>query len=136
MMLRLRAPEIRFTRNGKAMDTAMQHETLQQILELARWAPSGDNAQPWRFEIVDAQTIRIHGFDTRDHVLYDYDGRPSQIAHGALIETLRIAASGFGLSLSQLVTIISDRSTHGVDLVRTKFDGIKVRYMKMGEFCS
>lgn len=108
MMLRLRALEIRFTRNGKGMDTAMQHETLQQILELARWAPSGDNTQPWRFEIVDAQTIRIHGFDTRDHVLYDYDGRPSQIAHGALIETLRIAASGFGLRSTWRIASQSD----------------------------
>jgi nitroreductase len=23
----------------------------EQILDLARWAPSGDNTQPWRFEI-------------------------------------------------------------------------------------
>ena len=28
-------------------------ETLTRILELGRWAPSGDNTQPWRFEIVD-----------------------------------------------------------------------------------
>lgn len=27
-------------------------ETLLKILDLARWAPSGDNTQPWRFEIV------------------------------------------------------------------------------------
>jgi hypothetical protein len=72
-------------------------DALTHILDLARWAPSGDNTQPWRFEIVNHQLIRIHGFDTRDHILYDYDGHPSHIAHGALLETLRIAATGFGL---------------------------------------
>lgn len=76
----------------------MHRDTLTQILELARWAPSGDNTQPWRFEIVDGSRIRVHGFDTRDHVLYDYDGHASHIAHGALLETIRIASTGFGLA--------------------------------------
>ncbi len=76
----------------------MSRDTLSHILDLARWAPSGDNTQPWRFEIVDDELIRVHGTDTRDHILYDYDGHPSHIAHGALLETMRIAASGFGLT--------------------------------------
>lgn len=75
----------------------MSREILMKILDLARWAPSGDNTQPWRFEIVADNHIAIHGFDTRDHVIYDFDGHPSQMAHGALLETLRIAASGFQL---------------------------------------
>ena len=41
--------------------------------------------------------VIVHGFDTRDHCVYDLNGHPSQIALGALLETLRIAASGFGL---------------------------------------
>jgi hypothetical protein len=41
--------------------------------------------------------IAIHGFDTREHVLYDFKGQPSQMAHGALLETLRIAATAFKL---------------------------------------
>lgn len=73
----------------------MSREVLIKILDLARWAPSGDNTQPWRFEIVANDHIAVHGFDTRDHILYDFDGHPSQMAHGALIETLQIAASGF-----------------------------------------
>ena len=71
-------------------------QTLLAILDLARWAPSGDNTQPWRFEIVADDHIAIRGFDTRDHVVYDFDGHPSQMAHGALLETLRIAATGHG----------------------------------------
>jgi hypothetical protein len=69
---------------------------LLKILDLARWAPSGDNTQPWQFEIVSSNHIAVKGFDTRDHVIYDFDGHASHMAHGALLETLRIAATGFG----------------------------------------
>lgn len=71
-------------------------EHLRRILDLARWAPSGDNTQPWRFEILGDEHVRVHGFDTRDHVVYDLDGRASQLAVGALLETIAIAATGEG----------------------------------------
>ena len=67
-----------------------------QVLDLARWAPSGDNSQPWRFEIRSNFEIFIHGYDTRDHCVYDLDGWASQLAHGALLETLTLAATRFG----------------------------------------
>ncbi|HEY8710610.1 MAG TPA: nitroreductase family protein [Burkholderiaceae bacterium] len=72
--------------------------TVEQILDLGRWAPSGDNTQPWRFEIVTDTHVVVHGFDTRDHCVYDLDGHPSQISLGALIETISIAASTHGLA--------------------------------------
>lgn len=70
---------------------------IEQILDLARWAPSGDNTQPWRFEIVGSNHAVVHGFDTRDHCVYDLDGHPSQISLGALLETIAIAATVHGL---------------------------------------
>ncbi|SES92261.1 Nitroreductase family protein [Nitrosospira multiformis] len=73
------------------------HTLIEQILDLARWAPSGDNTQPWRFQIVGDNYLIIHGFDTREHCVYDLDGRPSQISIGALLETISIAATGHGL---------------------------------------
>ncbi len=69
---------------------------VARILDLARWAPSGDNTQPWRFEVVSDAHIVIHAHDTRNWCVYDLDGRPSQIAVGALLETLAIAASAEG----------------------------------------
>lgn len=72
---------------------------LEGILDLARWAPSGDNTQPWRFEIVDARRVVVHGFDTRAHCVYDLDGHPSQISLGALLECMAIAASTQGLRM-------------------------------------
>jgi len=75
-------------------------DLLIKILDLARWAPSGDNTQPWRFQIVSDDTIIVHGHDTRDEILYDFDGHASHMAHGALLETIRIAASAEGLKTS------------------------------------
>ena len=66
---------------------------LQRILDRARWAPSGDNTQPWRFEVLGENHIVVHGYDTRDRVVYDLDGHASQLAVGALLETIQIAAS-------------------------------------------
>ena len=72
-------------------------DILLKILDLARWAPSGDNTQPWRFEIIDHNRIAVHGHDTRDWCIYDFEGRASYMAHGALLETIRIAATEHGL---------------------------------------
>ena len=66
---------------------------VEQILNLARWAPSGDNTQPWRFEIVNEHHVIVHGFDTRSHCVYDLTGAPSQISIGAMLETFRLAAT-------------------------------------------
>lgn len=92
---------------------------IEQILDLARWAPSGDNAQPWRFEVQDEVRFVIHGKDTRDHCLYDLDGRPTQLALGALIETAAIAASrhGMGLAARRRHTLDETRPTFDVQLV-------------------
>jgi nitroreductase len=70
-------------------DTAV----VERILELARWAPSGDNTQPWRFEIIANDRVRVRAYDTRDWCVYDLEGRASQIAVGALLESMAIAAS-------------------------------------------
>ncbi len=72
---------------------------IDAILELARWAPSGDNTQPWRFEVVDDRNVIVHGFDTRSHCVYDLDGHPSQMAMGAMLETAALAASAQGLRM-------------------------------------
>jgi len=61
---------------SRALDTnehanMTTHTVVEQILDLARWAPSGDNTQPWRFEIVDEVNVVVHGFDTREHCVYD-----------------------------------------------------------------
>jgi nitroreductase len=81
---------------------------IEQILDLARWAPSGDNTQPWRFEIRSDLEVIVHAHDTRKHVVYDLDGWASQISHGALIETLSLAATRFGLRARTTIVDAAD----------------------------
>jgi nitroreductase len=68
----------------------------EEIIELARWAPSGDNSQPWRFRTLAEDHILVQAFDTREHCVYDLEGQASQLAVGAMLETMRIAASASG----------------------------------------
>lgn len=70
---------------------------VEQVLDYARWAPSGDNAQCWRFELINEKSFIIHATDTRQQVVYDLDGHSSHLAHGILLETIDVAASKFGL---------------------------------------
>lgn len=86
-----------FAAGRPVQEEAAPATVAEKILDLARWAPSGDNTQPWRFEIVNDRHIVVHGFDTRDHCIYDLDGHASQLAIGALLETMAIAASAHGL---------------------------------------
>jgi nitroreductase len=68
----------------------------EDILNLARWTPSGDNTQPWRFQIIDEASIAIRVRKDPSSV-YEYrDGEPTILAVGMLVESLRIAASAFG----------------------------------------
>ncbi len=90
--------------------TDIDQNPMSKILNLARWAPSGDNTQPWRFEVMDDYWVRIHCEDTRDWCVYDLQGRASQIAQGALLETLAVAASDQGLRMSW-AELPTDQST-------------------------
>lgn len=67
---------------------------LLAVLQLSRWAPSGDNAQPWRFEVLGPDTAIIHYRAAAHGDVYDYrNGEPTTAAAGMLLETLRIAAA-------------------------------------------
>jgi len=66
------------------------------LLDSARWAPSGDNSQPWRFVIRGPLAFDVYGYDTRAHCVYDLDGWASELAHGMLLETIAIAAAHQG----------------------------------------
>lgn len=83
---------------------------LEQILDIAKWAPSGDNHQPWRFELIDDNHFKIHIRDTRDWCVYDLDGFATHIATGALLETIQIAASAHNLRVDFSGIQMSDKN--------------------------
>jgi len=68
---------------------------IKSILEKGVRAPSGDNCQPWRFE-VRSNEIKLYNLPERDASLYSWGQRPSYIAHGAWLENVFIAAAHYG----------------------------------------
>lgn len=68
---------------------------VEEILNLARWAPSPRNRQPWRFALTDAETLRISIHPEPG----DPTGRPvdeqTWLSVGMLVETLAIAATAW-----------------------------------------
>ena len=89
---------------------AVSHDRspLAPILAAARWAPSGDNTQPWRFEELDGETVRIHLQSEAGKNPYEYrGGEPTLLSGGMLLENLRLAATAHGRQLSWSV----ERST-------------------------
>lgn len=75
----------------------IRDSVLQDILNLAVNAPSGDNAQPWKFKI-EGETISIFNIPDKDGTLYNYKQRGSLVSHGAVIENISIIAKQFGLT--------------------------------------
>lgn len=90
-------------------------KAIAEILDLARWAPSGDNLQPWRFEITPENTVIIHVRDESDCNVYDSGGSPTLISAGCLVENIRLAASRHGWSLAWRHGVM-DAHTHKIDI--------------------
>ena len=75
----------------------IRRDVLQDILNLAVNAPSGDNAQPWKFKI-DGTTVSVFNIPDKDGTLYNYKQRGSLVSHGAVIENIVIIAKQRGLT--------------------------------------
>lgn len=75
----------------------MDKQKIQKILEAAAKAPSGDNMQPWSFEILgDGSEVALFNLPEKDDSYYNYQQKASYIAHGAVLENIVIAAQQLG----------------------------------------
>lgn len=74
-------------------------EKIKKIIDFAIWAPSGDNSQPWRFELQDNK-LYLFNLPDKDNPYLNYRQSGSLIAHGALLKNIQIAASHNGLDVS------------------------------------
>ncbi|WP_446810225.1 hypothetical protein ACH50O_01105 [Methylomonas sp. 2BW1-5-20] len=77
----------------------MDRQILQKILEAGVRAPSGDNTQPWRFETANEYTqLDLFNLPEKDDSYYNYEQVASYVAHGAVIENIKIAARVLGFN--------------------------------------
>ena len=67
------------------------NQVMKKILLSAVSAPSGDNAQPWVFN-VGPQQINLFLQSECDNSLYNYQQQAAYLALGAVIENISIAA--------------------------------------------
>jgi sulfur-carrier protein adenylyltransferase/sulfurtransferase len=121
----------KLSRNARPAESPATGSEIEQIIDFARWAPSGDNAQPWRFEIIGGDRVRIRlRVEGEEANIYDYaDGQPTLLAGGFLLETMRIAASHFGRGMEWRY-LGADRSegggvTHGIEVTLKKAANIR-----------
>jgi nitroreductase len=79
------------------ISTFRPEDAIDEILHASRWAPSGDNEQPWSFEKLGQQAILIRKAPPDAKNVYHYrNDEPNILAVGMLLENLRIAASAHG----------------------------------------
>lgn len=69
---------------------------LASVLKLARWAPSGDNTQPWRFRILGEREVEVLYRPSERLGVFNLDHYAGRMAMGALLECIDIAASAHG----------------------------------------
>lgn len=96
---------------------------LEKILDQARWAPSGDNSQPWKFEILNSHQVRVFFEGDGAPSIYDLDHRGHWLSMGCLLENISIAANHFGYFLEESY-IHPDAQTHFFDLTLRKEENL------------
>jgi len=101
--LRLAVARRVLSRQNVAPPAVAERTPIEAVLELGRWAPSGDNVQPWRFTLLSPSTATVQfAFDPA--AIYEYRGaEPSVLSAGMLLETLQIAARDTGHELHYTV---------------------------------
>jgi nitroreductase len=84
-----------FEVHQKNESRAMILADIRKIIEAGCRAPSGDNSQPWRFE-VKGEVVDIYNLSEKDNPILNYGQSGSYIAHGGLVENMIIAGKHFG----------------------------------------
>ncbi len=94
----------------------LYNSPILKILNRARWAPSGDNIQPWRFRVMSDMSAEVILLADNDSILA-IDNMALLQSFGAFIETTRIAATIFGYRLD-ITTIPTDTTIQSIKTIR------------------
>jgi sulfur-carrier protein adenylyltransferase/sulfurtransferase len=79
-----------------ATGNTIPREVIYYIIQAGIQAPSGDNAQPWRFS-ADENRVFLHLDTKADSSFFNFRQMASVISCGAVLENMHIAATTFGL---------------------------------------
>lgn len=115
------------TLGAKRKDTTVhspdrQLTEIEEIINLARWSPSGDNTQPWRFMQHSDDEFSIYIENPLKNDLYDFDGKPTLQSVGCLIESIRLAANKSGKAINWTLTHDNGKACIQVKLSKTEAD--------------
>jgi len=114
-------------------DEPVSPDAVLSLMEAARWSPSSNNEQPWRFILAtrddaDAHAKLVQGINAgnqrwatkawilmigiaRDH--FDVDGQPAnrfaQYDTGQAVQSIIVQATALGLNVRQMGGILPDR---------------------------
>lgn len=88
---------------------------VAKVCYAAAQAPSGDNAQPWRFE-VHGDDLVLFNVPGKDASPYNFHERGSFLGNGAAIENLVIAASSLGYVADVKLLLRSSDPNHVADI--------------------
>lgn len=91
-----------FSKGARPREVELEPGTpvLTRILEAARWAPSPDNSQPWRFEQVGETQVRVHVDLERDNPYSYRDSEPLWFSAGMMLQALRLAGTLYGWGMT------------------------------------
>src|SRR5438309_2252392 len=81
----------------------LDRAVLRQTLELARWAPSAHNTQPWRVTW-GPSGLTVHADETRHLAHTDPTRRDLSLGLGAFVEALILAAAAHEVVLTRRPT--------------------------------
>ena len=113
---------IKFQENVNPNVSSPLKNDIEAILDYAKWTPSGDNSQPWQFEIKSESEFNFHL--ENEGSVYDFDSKPSIMTIGFFIESFRVAASHFGYNITWSYNRLNDKK-HLVNLHLIKSAEIK-----------
>ena len=97
----------------------LSRSDIQSILKLAVHAPSGDNAQPWRF-VVRGSEIDVFNVPGKDYSPYNFREKGSLLANGAVVENISLIASMFGYEANVTLFPDAEKKDHVAHIVFEK----------------
>lgn len=102
-------PDMILSPGKKIPDSVMKY-----LVRAGLQAPSGDNCQPWEFDI-KRNRIDLYLDREKDRSFFNFNQAASLISCGAVLENIKIAASSFGIN----ATIVLNEFFHKNDMVAT-----------------